>query len=395
MNLKTQDTYSVDGQIQQVDLRSLLLLYQPILGKKAILFYMTCLSETTNLLTQEPHKRLSILLNMSMDELEEARKLCEEFLLMKTFVREQGELNQYFYQCKPPLVPTDFFKNDLYSRLLLKAVGQTQYQCTLSMFMKKKEERKDAMEITKALDRRRLISWNQANETEFSKIKPTYQFHEKGPTEDFNYAALFQSVTPLIFPLESRTEENLKVIGELAILYGIPVERMRILIGRCINLSDNQLDIQRLKKIAALEKPKIEHKEDPWTMSPTAFLQAKQRGIEVTSSDKKLLAYLSLDLKMKPEVINVLVDYVLRINDNRLTKNYVQAIAAQWIRSEVKTKEMAIEMTKKSTNMYKPARSKAKLPEYFEQVREKVKKEEVISQKEEQEILKKLRELGE
>ena len=50
---------------------------------------------------------------------------------------------------------------------------------------------------------------------------------------------------------------------------------------------------------------------------------------------------------MKPAVINVLVDYVLRINDNKLNRNYVEAIAGQWIRSNITTASKAMERAEK------------------------------------------------
>ena len=44
-----------------------------------------------------------------------------------------------------------------------------------------------------------------------------------------------------------------------------------------------------------------------------------------------------VDLNMNPGVVNVLIDYVLRINDNKLVKSFVDSIASQWIRNKVET----------------------------------------------------------
>lgn len=46
---------------------------------------------------------------------------------------------------------------------------------------------------------------------------------------------------------------------------------------------------------------------------------------------------LIVDLELSPAVVNVLIDYVLRKNNNRLTSNYVETIAAQWKRAGLKT----------------------------------------------------------
>ena len=50
---------------------------------------------------------------------------------------------------------------------------------------------------------------------------------------------------------------------------------------------------------------------------------------------------------MKTAVINVLVDYVLRINDNKLNRGYVEAIAGGWIRSNIETASQAMERAEK------------------------------------------------
>jgi replication initiation and membrane attachment protein DnaB len=77
------------------------------------------------------------------------------------------------------------------------------------------------------------------------------------------------------------------------------------------------------------------------------------------------LAMLALDFDLKPGVINVLLDYVLKINNNKLTKAFIETIATQWKRSKIETVEDAMDIaekeyksrkgvTKKDTNMTKP-----------------------------------------
>ena len=81
--------------------------------------------------------------------------------------------------------------------------------------------------------------------------------------------------------------------------------------------------------------------------SPYDFLMGKNKGIKPNSRDLKLLEYLAVELNMKPAVINVLIDYVLRINDNKLNKNYVLAIAGEWVRSNIDTATKAMERAEK------------------------------------------------
>ena len=81
--------------------------------------------------------------------------------------------------------------------------------------------------------------------------------------------------------------------------------------------------------------------------SPYDFLMGKNKGVKPTSRDLKLLEYLAVELKMKPAVINVLIDYVLRINDNKLNRSYVEAIASTWVRSNIETATDAMKRAEK------------------------------------------------
>ncbi len=262
--INISDIYVVGIDSLQIDIQSLFLLYQPILGKTSINFYLTLFSDQGNEVLNT-HKRLSAMLNISMDEMETARKQCEEFQLLRTFVKEENGNKVVVYQCCSPLKGSDFLDNDVYSRLLLKTIGQTNYQSTLTLFSKTKKKVVGALEITESFDKRRMQSWDGTKEIEYNRLKPQFQFSDQSQFSSFDYKKLLQQVTPLTFPIESRTEENLKLIGDYAKLYDISVDRMKVLIGRCINLSENRLDIQRLKRLCLLEKPTQQTQEsDPY-----------------------------------------------------------------------------------------------------------------------------------
>ena len=54
--------------------------------------------------------------------------------------------------------------------------------------------------------------------------------------------------------------------------------------------------------------------------TPYDFLKFKYKNVTPTSRDLKLLEYLLVDISLKPAVVNVLIDYVLRKNNNKLNK---------------------------------------------------------------------------
>jgi replication initiation and membrane attachment protein len=54
-----------------------------------------------------------------------------------------------------------------------------------------------------------------------------------------------------------------------------------------------------------------------------------------------------VDLNLKPAVVNVLLDYVMKINNKKLTKNFVETIAGQWKRLNIETAEDAMNQAEK------------------------------------------------
>ena len=81
--------------------------------------------------------------------------------------------------------------------------------------------------------------------------------------------------------------------------------------------------------------------------TPYDFLRSKYKNVNPTSRDLRLLEYLALELGLTPAVINVLIDYVLRINDKKLNKAYVETIAGQWVRQGIKTASQAMAIAEK------------------------------------------------
>ena len=90
--------------------------------------------------------------------------------------------------------------------------------------------------------------------------------------------------------------------------------------------------------------------------TPYNFLKAKYGGSKPTNKDISLIESLLVDQELNPGVVNVLVDYVLRTNSNKLNKNLVEAIASQWKMSNINTVKDAMlkaEEEYKKINSYK------------------------------------------
>ena len=87
--------------------------------------------------------------------------------------------------------------------------------------------------------------------------------------------------------------------------------------------------------------------------TPYEFLRKSYGNVEPTNRDKKLIENLMQEQKINPGVINVLIDYVLKVNNKKLNKDYVEAIAGQWKRLKVETVVDAMEVCRKEHKKFK------------------------------------------
>ena len=125
------------------------------------------------------------------------------------------------------------------------------------------------------------------------------------------------------------------------------------------------------------------------TVSPYNFLKSKYNGSNPTNRDLKLIESLILDVGLTPAVVNVLIDYVMKINNKKLTKNFVETIAGQWKRLDIKTALDAMNQAEKETknknkSINKPVYKKkeSEVPDWLNQDIQK----ETISEEEENEV---------
>ena len=124
------------------------------------------------------------------------------------------------------------------------------------------------------------------------------------------------------------------------------------------------------------------------TTTPYNFLKSKYNGAKPTTRDVNLIESLMFDLQLKPAVINVLIDYVIRVNNKKLSKNFVETIAGQWKRLNIMTAEDAMLQAEKESKMRKTTvkkntyKKEEKLPDWFD----KEIKEDKLDKEEEEKV---------
>ena len=116
-------------------------------------------------------------------------------------------------------------------------------------------------------------------------------------------------------------------------------------------------------------------------VTPFDYLRSKYKTGEPTRKELQIIEDLMVKQKMKPGVVNVLISYVLKVNNNKFTRGYVEAVAGQWCRSNVETVEdaMAVAVKEHKNLMKKPSTNKVsnkkeepmELPSWFDKNIEK------------------------
>lgn len=348
MELKAKDTYRIETPdfLSEDAMTSLMCLYGPVIGKTSTTLYLLMHAEGRKQHNQESHARLCSLLNIGIDELERARIHLEEYLLLKCYVQESESRNSYVYVLNAPLPCSAFLSSNVYMSIYTHAVGRKNAETTIARLT-------GAVSTAGYKDVTRRVNHAAGreafdNDVVYTKVEPRYDFHHEDADINFDYEHFIATTSTLVFPAELRTQENLRLIGKLATVYGISADRMRILVSRCVYLDSMTFDEEKLKVLAAKTQPDITTAKDPYSLPPASFLQAKQKGTPLTMADKKILEYLSVQEHFSNEVINVMIEYILKTSDNRLVPRFVEMVAGEWARNGIRTKEDAMKYVREN-----------------------------------------------
>lgn len=314
--------------------QSLNLLYGPLMGKNSICLY-EFLGSIQNLVELED---VYLLLNMNASQFDIARNRLEQYHLIETYVHE-GDMLILLYA---PLLPDSFLCHETYSRLYLASVGAKCFDKVKAMLYKDKTVSSSYTKVESPLDVSILDSWNESKEIAFEKVKPTIM-----QKYDFDFATLFKGMDR-IFPVRLRTSENLDRIAEMAKIYGIDAKDMRKYVQRSTNPSTHVFDLEKLKDMVMRNRKVMEVSKDPYKMSPVKFLQNKQNGIPVVKSDQALIERLCKEFQFPIEVVNTLIEYTLQQTNQQFSRNYVEKVAASWVRLGVDSRKKALDIINQS-----------------------------------------------
>ena len=414
-NILPADTYVVINKtiLSESDRRIITMLYQPIIGGIATNLYFTlCMDLDKNEFMSEEmsHHHLMTILGLSLDELKISREKLEAVGLLKTYFKEREEVNNYIYELFSPLSINEFFTHPVLNVVLYSVVGKKEYERVTNYFKIPKLNISDYEDITKSFSDVFNSSPSTVFENTLQNIKDINKLGININNKiDFDF--LISSIPKETINEKTFNNDNRKLIEDLSYIYNLNIEEIKNIVLSSLN-DRLMIDKTMLRKNARNyylyqnngKLPSVVYKNQPEylrspigkdsnrakmiytfeTTSPYNFLKSKNKGTKPTERDMKLIESLSIDLGLQPAVINVLIDYVLRIKDNKLVKSYVETIAGQWKRLNIETAEEAMNQAVKESKKINKTKTTYKkkekeLPEWFDQ---KIEKQEVTIEEE-------------
>lgn len=387
-NLLPADVFIVMNKtiLNEYDRKIITMLYQPIIGMNATGLYFTLWSyiEKNEILSREwNHHHLMTSMRISLKEIKEAREKLEGIGLIKTYLRK-GNVNNYVYEVYSPVSPSEFVNNPILGVTLYNNVGDTEYEKIINYFKIPRVSLKDYEDITlKFTDV--FETTNLSNyETIDKDIKRVNSNKLELATKN-DLSTIFSFIPEEMLNIKTITKDTKELIYKLGFIYDFDDERMSELIRNSLNEKraiDRTLLKMNARKYYEFEHsgklPSLIYRNQPEYLrkaagentkkakiiyqfestSPYDFLMNKNNGAKPNKKDIELLEILLIDMNLKPGVVNVLIDYVLKINNNKLTRNFVEVIASQWARNKVETVEAAMKLAEKeykSRKLSKPS----------------------------------------
>lgn len=372
-NVLPADKYIVINKtiLRDDDRRLLTMLYQPIIGSFASNLYFSLwmdLDRNEFASDEKTHHHLMTNTGFSINEIVAAREKLEAIGLLKTYYKNGEESNSYIYELFSPIPANEYFNHPILNVLLYSYVGKKEYENIINYFKVPRLNLNDYEDITKSFSDVFESSPSTIYENNIQNIR-TINTLGINIKKELDFSLLKESIPKESINEKTFNKENIKLINDLAYIYNLNVDEVRNIILSSLNdrlMIDKTLIRKNARNYYLYQNngklPGLIYKNQPdylrspigkdtkmakliytfETISPYNFLKSKNNGAKPTERDLKLIEGLSIDLGLQPAVINVLIDYVLKVNNNKLTKNYVEAIAGQWKRLNIETAEEAI-----------------------------------------------------
>lgn len=374
------------GPLKEESRSALLYLYQPLIGGEALSIYFTLLTEVSQETGQGPeglHADLLSSLNCGIPQFYEARKKLEGIGLLEVYYKEDPSLGSCFiYELLEPIAPQEFFKDSVLAFLLLEKVGERRFNQLVRLFEPKTFSGEGYRKVTKKFLEVYRFSEDAyaADQKKIESLADTFAKAAKKPLLENRSAIDWQFLTDWlekkhIAKLEKQVVDQIDMYHQL---YGFDELTLGDLIVQAYDFTEEKVSIKEMQKIVLAlnrtSRPQAKEKQiednpevviqtkeplpnaavqlikEAQSIPPMKYLEAikREKGGYVSKQESWLMQDLISQSGLSNSVINILLNYVLVIQDRAsLTASYANAIANEWAQKKITTAEEAIQHIRK------------------------------------------------
>ena len=383
------DTYTVVNKtvLNESDRKLISMLYQPIIGHTAVSLYLTLIDDLDKLEVMSDdltHHHLMSTMQLKLEDIVIAREKLEATGLLKCYVKK-GSINQYVYLIYSPITAHEFFNHPILNVVLYNNLGKKEYEKILNYYKIPRVNLKEYEDITSSFDE--VFTSVKGNILEIESDTTRRDSNNIQINKGIDFNLLISSIPSKLINENTFSKDVKELINALSFTYNLNTLDIKGLVSDSIN-EKGLIDKTRLRKSCRdyyqfetagslptliynkqpdyLKKPEGDNSKKARliytfeNINPYQLLKAKYKGAEPTERDKRLIESLLIDQKLNPGVVNVLISYVLKTNNQQLKKSYVETIAGQWKRLNIETVEEAMDISEKEHKKLKRLAEKSK-----------------------------------
>lgn len=379
MNLLPADTYIVENSsiLTEIDKKVIINLYEPIIGSNSVSLYLTLWSDLDKMeliSSNYTHHHLMTILKSNLENIKIARESLEAVGLIKTFVKESDSINEYIYELYSPLSAYEFLNHPVLSVLLLNNIGEIEFNNIKRYYRKRSIPKTDYKEITSTMNETfKIVESSTVIDDNIRK------YNKLGINLDNNldYDLIEASIPRGLLNSKALNKKTKELINQLAFVYNLDSIKMSNIIIASVD-TVGLIDKDKLRQNARSnyqynnngDLPTLIYRTQPAYLKtpsgdtsnkgkiiyafentrPYDFLKIKNKNVEPTPRDLRILEHIAVDFNLPAGVINVLVDYTLKVNDGTLSKAYIETIASEFSRKGIKTVPDAMNTLIKNRN---------------------------------------------
>lgn len=388
--LSKNDRFKVllGSMLASYDKDILVMLYQPLIGHVAISLYFTLWGEFKKSSYKEifTHDELCVDMGIDIDSVLEGRRKLEAIGLLETYKEIQpSNIILYTYKMFAPKCPKDFFDDIILKGLLVSKIGEKR-TVELSLILNTKEDNliksenitakfKDVYELPNLYSSDvnvTLLDTRGRKSLEIAKSFSKGEFiSEISSRNHLNVNSLTDDDIDEVSRIATLFGFNLLTICDLVeSLYdpnNIPHLDYDLLYQRSLEFSKNASLVIDSKT----REQKNYNSNDELSLllnlmestSPLEYLKLKQGMTNPSPSDVNIINMLSRDYKLHNSVINALIDYTLKTQNNTLPRAYIEKVASSLKRENVETAFATINYLDRSRRRKKKSEEKINKPE--------------------------------